>query len=501
MPWSGTEIARRIGGKIELRPEALRLRIRLRDITSSDHHLIDVDFTAAVRALDQRGEREMFEEVFLTARESASAEDVSAHFAPPLHRAVCSFAIKQTAAQLLEESSKRPLIDTLLSVAKSVAFSSGVELLAPFDVSLTSPTLQREQHETLEQKLTERRIAGQLQNVQRATELLREFDALRQAMPGLSPGKLLEQVVPANRGTTLQSLLLASSSGVAAMLWAVAGPNLLKIDPRANPPSVTTSELPADLGPLRSVQPHEGRLLVGARSGVLIVDPANLNDPLRLRIPQMTSQLGFNSAVIAGEWLWASHSEAGVIGWKLARPDEPAVTIPLASHPRNLVVLDDGHVVGSAGGTAFVIEPMQTLASGESQILFIAATREHVLLVRESGEITRLHRNDFRPLGTQRVAGETTAAGALPFLGSTRLLLATADGAITCVGGDDPLVTQYLSPHRGLRALAACGDIVAALSADRQRIVLWNSWAGEAPFAEIHVASIARHRAADICFA
>jgi len=52
-----------------------------------------------------------------------------------------------------------------------------------------------------------------------------------------------------------------------------------------------------------------------------------------------------------------------------------------------------------------------------------------------------------------------------------------------------------------MRAVAACGDLVAGLSADRQRIVVWKSWDGRQVAGEIHIGTIARHRAADVCFA
>jgi hypothetical protein len=75
------------------------------------------------------------------------------------------------------------------------------------------------------------------------------------------------------------------------------------------------------------------------------------------------------------------------------------------------------------------------------------------------------------------------------------------EGPILCVGADDSLVTQYVGPHRGLRAVAAAADVVAAVNADRTRLVLWRSWDGRQPAAEVHIAAVARHRAADICFA
>ena len=78
--------------------------------------------------------------------------------------------------------------------------------------------------------------------------------------------------------------------------------------------------------------------------------------------------------------------------------------------------------------------------------------------------------------------------------------MATDDGPVQCSGFDDPLVTQYLSVYRGLRAIAGSTTTVAALSPDRQRIVIWNAWDGREPAVELFIGALARHRVADITF-
>jgi hypothetical protein len=78
--------------------------------------------------------------------------------------------------------------------------------------------------------------------------------------------------------------------------------------------------------------------------------------------------------------------------------------------------------------------------------------------------------------------------------------LANDDGPIQCLGTEDQLVTQYCSAHRGLKILAAAADWVVAVSADRQRLVLWNTWEGRKPATEISVSAVARHRVADVDF-
>src|SRR5688572_28843218 len=122
-------------------------------------------------------------------------------------------------------------------------------------------------------------------------------------------------------------------------------------------------------------------------------------------------------------------------------------------------------------------------------------------VVDEDGTVCSLDRRTLEVVCKERRGGRVRAAGALPWLGESRLLLASEDGPIHCVGFDDQLVTHYASPHQALRVVAGSHDLVAAVSGDRQRLVLWDSWDGRKPTAELHLGGIARHRVADVAFA
>ena len=88
----------------------------------------------------------------------------------------------------------------------------------------------------------------------------------------------------------------------------------------------------------------------------------------------------------------------------------------------------------------------------------------------------------------------------LPWMWSFRLLLNRAEGAIDCVGLEDQLVTQFSMGQTPLRAVTACAAKVAAMTSDRQRIVLWNPWDGRKPAVEIYLMGITHHRIADLAF-
>ncbi len=99
------------------------------------------------------------------------------------------------------------------------------------------------------------RAEGQMAHLKLAGKVLAKFKEMRESAPEVPAGVLLERLSPADRGSVLLTLLAGSAEkGERQTLWAVAGPNLLRIDARLNPAKVETIALPTNLGPLRSVQ-------------------------------------------------------------------------------------------------------------------------------------------------------------------------------------------------------------------------------------------------------
>jgi len=509
------ELARRDGGgRLQLRPAPLRVRWELADLVSSDGHRLRCAFGCGVRAVDRPADRRMLEEALLDGRDAVTAEAVFAHFTPALRAAADRAIAARPGEGWLDAAAGRELGDVIKRAGDAVAFACGVELLAPVDVDLHSPTLERQRLETMERQLAERRAAGQVEHFQRAASLLREFEQLRQAAPTLSAGRLLERVNAADRGSMLEALLMASGErDAAARVYAVAGNHLVTIDPPGGASAMKTIELPADVGPFRSVRPDAvsdppRRLLIGARTGFVLVHNG-ADAGAVYRDDATTSPLGFNAIVRWSDSAGyvGTHGEAGVVWWDVDGTASPRARFPIAG-PRNLTRLDATTLAFSAGPELYVMgteTPPQphALAGGGSaaSIVGIEQSDRWLYVVREDGTVQVLDRITRELARSEKRCGRVTAVAALPWLGDVRLLLATDDGPVCCIGGDDPLVTQYVSPHRGLKAIAAGGGHVAGVTGDRQRIVLWHAWDGRKPAAEIHVGAATRHRVADVCFA
>jgi hypothetical protein len=115
--------------------------------------------------------------------------------------------------------------------------------------------------------------------------------------------------------------------------------------------------------------------------------------------------------------------------------------------------------------------------------------------VRGSGEVEVFE--GMKMVRREKRTGRVSAVGVMPFYDSARVLLATEDGPVVCASVEDGVVTQYVSGHRGLKAVVGAeGGLVAGVSGDRQRVVLFEG----GKVREVFVGGKVRHRVGDIVF-
>jgi hypothetical protein len=506
-----SEFARRAETGIQIRPGAIRLKWDLTELTTSDGHLARGTFTSSARALPEPNELKMLDEALLGSRSVVTLADVVAHFAQAISAAARKHARGVDAQTLLADEGKQALTTALMQSASAVAFCCGIEILPPAQVDLDCPTLQRQRFEEMQRQSAQRRAADQVNHLRRSAELFGEFEAIRAAAPQLSPGQVLSRITVADQADVFRAAVLASAEKHAgAKLWAVAGNNLVQIDSgESTRPEIL--DVPQDLGPLRSVRSDgTGGLLLGCRAGVLRVNPASPADAAQYRDPETTSQLGFNAAVILGDCIWAAHGEAGLVCWNLDQLDKPRSAVRPGSSkiagfaPRNLVRFDANRLILSSGRQLFAasqdgaLAPLAPLA--DADIVAIYPQPGRILTAHADGQICSWNADELKLDCQQRRAGRINAATVLPWLGDARLLLATQDGPVICLGPDDELLTQYSSPYQGLRIAAAAADAVAAVTSDRQRVILWHSWDGRRPYADLYLYGLTKHRIGDIAF-
>lgn len=494
------QLACRDGSAIEWREVPLRGAWAFDQLLTNDSHTVDARFECSLRVGGHSGDRQIFVETFLSSSDSVSIDQVLHRLSATLRSKLEQFLSTQAAERAIDSAQHSGWAQSLRESGNAVAFAWGIELLAPVQLHLSSPSLQK-------QKLREMAGARQRDDVERATQLLTQFQAMRSAAPEVPAGRLLERFAAEDRGLALQSLQLAESAQVHnATLWAVAGPTLVEINPRIAPPTVALHPLPTNLGPLRSVQSAmiDGKslLLVGAQRGVMMLDPANAGSVRLFPAASGESQLGFNRVLGNTCGLWASHGDMGLMHWKLESPDAP-ITLDAQRGIRSLEFLGDGRLIYSiddAAWTSGTTAPRKIETNSSSCAIALLPLGANLAIVRENGDIELIDGSTTRLLRAIRRGTIVRSATRVPWQGDWRLLLGTDQGPVDCVGVDDPLVTQYLSPYRGLKKLCAMTDLLAAVSPDRQRLVLWQIWDGQRPLGEVHLTSRTRHRIADIAF-
>src|SRR5580692_5493204 len=203
-----------------------RLKWTFDDLVTADGHRLTAAFSAALRAVPEPAERALFEETFRTPADRVAENVLIAHFASALTTAATALALQQQSEIALSDDFRNRWIETLRSAGNTIAFACGVELLPPLTIELNSPTLKRQRLEQMQRAISQRQTADRVEDFQRTTELLKQWDSLRSTSPSIKPGQLLQQLNPADRGSMLEMLLMASA-GQHSKLWSVAGPNLV----------------------------------------------------------------------------------------------------------------------------------------------------------------------------------------------------------------------------------------------------------------------------------
>lgn len=502
---SSSSVARREHGRVtSAGPVELTLASQI--LRSRDAH--DVRLSAAVTVRLHEGEidRSAFADRFLRTRMSANAEDVATFIAGEMAPAFETVAGAHDASTLLDGPPEEA-VETLRVAARRVAFGVGLQLDRDLKVSAESASLAR-------RRVEEAAEAARLAAAEREGELLRRFEDIRRQNPTVPAGAMLMGLPEPDRRDVLLALLKAAGKDRNPPLFVVAGDGLFRVDIAAD--SADPLPLPNELGPLRSIRAvvRSGRpaLLIGARDGVYLADPRDAASAEIFDADVSGSPYGFSHLTFdaVNDLICARHVDAGFLSWQVGLGTRLVYTADdFGGDPPMPVAASDGQVFVGAGPWIYRLVPgapperMRKGKHGSAQ--FIHPMAGELVVVWQDGTVTRSSTDADASGPTPdellaRFPYEHGAYGLLPWLGDERLLISDRDrGELTMLGTHDDVRLILQTTSGPLRALASSPAIIAGTSEDRQRLLAWHPWE-EKPYADIHLISRLRSRAADLAF-
>jgi len=449
------------------------LSITLPDLVAADGHRVSVAVSCTARLLERLADVAVFNERF--GGSEVGLDDVRRYLAEQLQPDVSRYVADRSAEASIDGTAE--LQAATMERLNAIGFGCGLEFLPPIVVKATSDSLAAD-------RLAAAAARRQTAALDRAADLRKRLADGAAGFVGVTD---IAELLPT---------LLQTEPRTATHFFLAAGPNC--IDVAASPPEAVAMPAAASIGHLRSCRPvtvdGESMLALGGQRGVALQALGSEAPAATFTIAGLTSPRGFNAIGLspAQRQLVATHSELGIVRWTLGSDAPPAAT-PLPG-ARLLLPLDDRQVLAS-GGELIVAGPSpKTIHSDAAPVVALVDLDETIAIVRAGGEVMRVDRTTLEPVSTFNHSTPLRCAALLRVAGLRLLLLGTETGVIDVVTFVGQTI-EHLRPRAGVSLLASAGPTIAALSADRAALELFD---GLRPAATINLVARFGHRATDL---
>ena len=508
-------------------------------LASKDGYACSAAVQMTVQVVPDRAELAAFRRSVLGSLNEANIADLTRHCGEVVSTALAAFAKAHDAAELLQPATWDAFDPVLAEHFKPLGFESGLALGRDPRVAFLSPAYQqarrtaeaeehRQKRQEADQRLRQAAAEARKKELAEVGTLLDQVKRLPAENPAASIADVIKMFDPAQRGALYEGLVaLPQPARRTQAILLVAGDELLWFDPADLAKPTRRLSLASEAGPLRSVrlarQGDKAVLLVGARRGVHVVDANGGLGHTYLAAPGIEPRGGFNSSVLRGDDLCATHSEIGLACWKLARGEPetpasdsmPALRLGMPAEPRLAdvtagakiirdVQLDDAgrlwfsmdsRVVGwspdESGPPTLLAAPVVVTA------LVVAAGRVYGGL--DDGRIIAWDIAD--PTATETLRGPTgqavqsldwTSGGGIP-----RLLIADGRPQLDYQVLGDAYLGTYACNQR-LRWGLAAEDCLVAVNDRRDLLLLWHPDDAQRPAASVSIGQLCGRSIQDV---
>lgn len=437
--------------------------------------------------------------------------------------AMQAFIRARTAADLVEGDSREALLSHLRAQLKKLCFETGMSIETVTSLQLGSSTLAR-------RAAVERDTAHEIERI-RARELVEHAaaaatqkrlgelggvleklqNAAARGSDNMQWHELLPALSPTERGRLLESLWrITPDRHRTVAVVAAAGDECVWLDPAAPESIFRRLKLPPDLGGVRSVAFDRARqwLLVGAAVGVWAIRADSGEVAGRFSVPGATqSRTGFNSAVIAGDRLYATHSQLGCWSWALVDGEAACVLAPESGVPktiRSACVAADGRVLMATDDAVQAYSP----ATGAIEVVVTADDVIHCLATHEHEVFAgvadgKLLRFDLRQPEDcwvpYRANMPIESVQARQWNDLVELVVPGGENGVCGVYGEENITTRLLETATPTRRAWASDDLIVALNDRRDRLTVMNSAAAGRSGRDVVLARVLGSSIQDAC--
>lgn len=506
-----------------VRTSPIELQYHVGGLRSEDGYDFSASVAMSVRIVPERSELESLRRTAMGSANRIDLDRLHRFCEETVRSALSEFASSRSAADLASASTWGAFDAVLDARFKPVGFASGLALGPDPRVTFSSPVYAEARRTEATASLRRQRLEADAALRSAAVEVKKSHlsqleDVLAKAREladrndGVGLAALIKTFDPSQRGDLYQAVAApgADARRTEAVLI-VAGDELLWLDPAALDKAVRRQDLSSSIGPLRSVRVRcdgdRRTILVGAARGVHVVDADGGPHDTYPYENGATVRGGFNAAAIAGDRLFATHSEIGLVAWRIGRPDDQETClIDLTDGARAVrdVQLDgDGRLWFSVDRRVVGWDPdtdePPTVADVSGEVTALSVGDGYMAAGLADGRVLRWPAFDFdaaeqvRPPGRSRIRSVACMAGG----GIPRLLVADGSPHLDLqVVGD-----AYRGEYRAGTAVRwgfAADDIIVGVDDNRDRLLTWSINTPHEPAATVSIGRLCGHTIQDV---
>lgn len=516
-----------------VRTSPINLSYEETGIAASDGYLCKGSVRLNVAAIPELSELRSFRKELVGSSGRVRESDVSERMAWAVRDALSAFAGERPADVLVDGDEHDEFNNLLGEKLQPICFELGLRLDESISVSFESVALQRTRAEVqdttarveaekVRQQLQSARREARQEHLHHLTGLLDQLENLGRHSPEGSLQDLIKTFSESDRGE-LYGVLWRNSPVETKTQWVVCatGNELLYFDPVSPADPGRRVVLESEAGSLRSMSldfdaDRRPLLLAGAATGVHVLDAregrAHLPDQ-GVRCFEGGEKLrgGINAACLLGDELLATHSEVGVIQWKLQDSSPGRVLLAdMTAGARTVrcirrfcdrvwLAVDD-HVISLPVDQISKNAATRYTGSG-STITAVFPSSGCVYAGNAAGQVLRW--DTSQPEKPEVLHGGNGRAAETVVLlndgGIERMFYTDTSLALYARVVGDAYACRYEAGGQTIRRAEVSADLIVAINDPRDQMIFWNPNQPGEPAAIIPVMRISRHSVQDVC--